>query len=196
MEFKKSRAGAVGLASLVLAGCSATAYCPSPSENARPAFLLTHGRHTTLVLSDGEGQLERFAYGDWRYYAQERDNVWTGVRALLWPTRAALARQEYEVAEPVTQQEVITAVSVAIGELHSLELEGNSVDELRHELNQRFQAGAENELVISQRYDFTFVPHPRNYWFWHNSNHQVADWMEAMGCEVRGNPATSIDVSE
>lgn len=170
-----------------LSGCSFTGSaikCPDNPDNPRPVFLLDHGRHRTLVLTDGSGgYLQRYGYGDWRYYAEADKTFWSGARALLWPTRASLGRREYEVTAP-TLQAVESAVRVGILEIHPLEVEGGAVDALRQELDTIFQQGARQQLFVNELRDFEFAPHPRKYWLGYNSNHAVADWIRSLDCEI------------
>lgn len=168
-----------------LGGCAATAECPAV-EDPRPAFVLEHGRHTTLVLSSADGQqLWRYGYGDWRFYAEAETGFWSGARALVIPSEAALGRRHYHVDE-ATATEVRRAVGAGIGEVYSFEVSGAAADGLREQLELQYLQGLEQKSLINEPYDFEFVHHPRRYWFWYNSNNRVADWLEELGCEVSG----------
>lgn len=192
--FNKATANVTGLLVLWLTGCTATVHCPEVSEDPRPAFILEHGRHTTLALYDGGGKLLRYGYGDWRYYAEADAGFGPGVRAVLWPSPAAFGRQEYRVVAP-TRAHVVAAVNVGIGEFHEVEVPGERVDQLRQALDDLFEQGARTRLLVNEAYDFVFVEHPRDYWFWYNSNHMVADWLESLGCEIRGPALMSVEVA-
>jgi hypothetical protein len=169
---------------LTLIGCSATVSCPRESENPRLIFLLNHGRHNSLVLDLGESGIQRYGYGDWRYYGQTKTGFRSAARALLWRTPAVLGRQIYDVDEP-TEPSVARVVKVPVVEIYPFEVSAGAVDALRAELDFLFRKNAD-ELWVNPRSDFEFVPHPRDYWLWHNSNHMIASWLEALGCEVRG----------
>lgn len=188
MTGNKATAASIAIALMFwLSGCTfngAAVECPDNPENPRPVFLLDHGRHRTLVLTDDSGRhLLRYGYGDWRYYAEADKSFWSGTRALLWPTRGSLGRRAYEVTEP-TSQAVQDAVRVGILEIRPLEVEGNAVEALRRELDTIFQQGVREQLFVNELRDFEFVPHPRKYWLGYNSNHAVADWIKALDCEI------------
>jgi hypothetical protein len=178
-------AAATAVLVLALAGCSSsgTVKCSEQPEDPRPVFLLDHGRHRTLVLTDQEGDLIRYGYGDWQYYAEVERGFWSGARALLWPTSAALGRQEYDVEAP-TPKAVKKAVRVGILEVYPFKAAGDAVDVLLQELDQLFREGAKQKRVVSYLRDFEFVPHPRHYWLGYNSNHVVVDWLEELDCDL------------
>ncbi|MDQ2076019.1 hypothetical protein [Marinimicrobium sp. ABcell2] len=169
----------------LLVACTSTVTCPANLDDPRPVFLLDHGRHASLVITSAEGELFRYGYGDWRYYAETDLRLRTGVRALLWPTPAGLARQSYGDIEPETEV-LVNAVGVPIDEPHKLMVSGAAVDALRRDLDRTFERGAEQEYLVNRSFDFNFVPHPRDYWFWYSSNHMVVDWLDALDCESRG----------
>jgi hypothetical protein len=182
---------ALGRASLIigvlsLCGCVATIGCPLPDADSRPVFVLDHGRHTTLVVARADGTLVRYAYGDWRWYAEADTGVWQGLAALAWRTRAAFGRREYAaMAEAPDGDAVERIVRVGVETIHALHAPGPATDALTARLDAQFEAGLERRLV-NLAYDLEFVPDPRGYWFWYNSNHRVADWLRALGCTVRG----------
>lgn len=177
-----SRLGLLCLLPL-LGACAATHVSP-PEDPADPAsvFILDHGRHTSLVLTTPEGDLVRFAYGDWRYYAERRTGFARAVAALLWSTRGALGRRELD--GPPTQERVREAVPLLIDSLYEIRVERSKVEALRHRLNEIFDH-AESELYSPDTF-LVFVEHPRSYTFRHNSNRVIGDWLEELGCEVSG----------
>ncbi len=180
--------GALLVGSLLpwLAACTAIISCPDTDDDPRLVYFLKHGRHPTLVITDREGTLTRYGYGDWRYYAQADTSFGAGVRALLWPTPAALGRQHYPAMTSPTAENLRRTVKTGISELHAFKVPGEAADALRRELEALFRRGAQRELLRNEPYDFEFVPHPRAYWFGHNSNGMVADWLGSLGCRVSG----------
>jgi hypothetical protein len=182
---------AMVLAALLMA-CTSTVSCPARPDDPRVVFLLDHGRHASLVITSAEGALYRYGYGDWRYYAETDLRLRTGIRALLWPTPAGLARQGYGNVEPESVS-VVRVVGVPIDKPHQLMVSGAAVDALQRDLDRTFERGAEQEYLVNHSFDFNFVPHPRDYWFWYSSNHMVVDWLEALDCETRGFTALTMN---
>lgn len=175
-------------ATLLLGACTATLTPPAEVEDPRRAFILDHGRHTTLVLPRADGGLVRYAYGDWDYYARNRTGLWQGARAVLWPTRAGLGRRE--LAGPATEAGVRRAVAVGIREVITLSVEADRVAALRRELDALFRERGERRRE-NRRYDLAFVPHPQAYSLASNSNGRVARWLEELDVEVSGWPLWS-----
>jgi hypothetical protein len=164
-------------------GCGATTVLP-PAEPVEPApvFILDHGRHTSLVVSTPEGDLVRYAYGDWRYYAERETGIGRAIAALFWSTRGALGRRHLE--GPPTEEQVRDQIPLLIEGLYRLEVERARIEALRARLDAIFDA-AERELYSPDTF-LIFVEHPRNYTLRHNSNRVIGDWLEELGCEVYG----------
>lgn len=174
---------AIGLVVLgLLAGCSTVVQPPVRPMDPAPVFVLDHGRHTSLVVSTPDGRLVRYAYGDWRFYAEGRTSLGRAAAALVLITPGALGRGEFE--GPPTSERVRSAVPLVIDSLYRIEVERASVEALRERLDAIFSA-AERELY-SPAALLLFVEHPRHYTLRHNSNRVIGNWLQELGCEVRG----------
>lgn len=167
---------------VLLGGCTTTIVPPASLANPQPVFVLDHGRHTSLVLPHPEGVV-RYAYGDWRWYAQEDTGPWQGSAAVLWPTRGTLGRRI--LPGPATEEGVRGSVNVVIEHLYSLQVEGERVAALRDRLEALFRANQASR-TYSAASDLAFVHHPEAYSAFHNSNHKLAEWLTTLGCEIRG----------
>jgi hypothetical protein len=175
----------LAIAALWLTGCSPTqVYAPvNPTEPAS-VFLLDHGRHTSLVVSTPDGGLERYAYGDWRFYAEGRTSARHAAAALLWNTAGAVGRSR--LGGPATAEGVRRQVPLVIVALHELQVERARVEAFRLRLDAIFSAAPRRRY--SPDAGLEFVPHPRDYNFAHNSNRVIANWLTELGCEIRGWP--------
>jgi hypothetical protein len=173
------------LAVWLLAGCGTTQVLPPPDpRDPVPVFVLDHGRHTSLVLPAPDGSLRRYAYGDWRYYAERQTSIWQGLAALGWPTPGALGYQV--LPGPATPESVRDQVRVGIVELHLLYVERERVDHLHARLEAIIaQAG---QRLETPEVDLVFVSHPTSYHLGHNSNQMLAAWLEELGCQVSRRP--------
>lgn len=169
-------------AAVLLAGCTTRLAPPADPAEPRKVFLLDHGRHASLVLPDGRGGLVRYAYGDWAYYARNRTGVWRGLRALLWPTPAALGRRH--LPGPAAAGRVWRSVAVVIREVHVLPVPAPRVAALRRRLAGRFAAASARR--DNRLYDLTFVRLEETYWLGANSNQRVAAWLAELGVAVSG----------
>jgi hypothetical protein len=174
---------------LLLPGCTVHLSAPEVTGPVVSVFLLDHGRHSSLVLPRGGGEVVRYSYGDWRYYAEAVTGFRSAAAAALWPTRAALGRRVLE-AEP-RKEEVRRAVRVGVDTILVLEVEADRVASLSSTLDSLFRAGAEEEHKVNILYDLEFVPHPRPYSVAHHSNQVVALWLRELGVVTRGLPMFS-----
>jgi hypothetical protein len=172
------------LALSLLCGCAIQVTPPAGVEEPATVFMLDHGRHTSLVVSTPEGGLVRYAYGDWRYYAERLTGPGHAIAALLVSTPGALGRRN--LPGPPSPEAVHRQVPVVIDHLYPLQVERARVEALRRRLD-AIVATAERELE-SPDADLVFVPHPSDYNLVHNSNRAIADWLVELGCEVRGRP--------
>ncbi len=168
-----------------LGGCATVITPPASPEQPLPVLVIDHGRHTSLVLPDGEDRLVRYAYGDWRYYAEGERGIRAAFDALFRGTLAALGRRELPGhADP---ELVVSRISVVVERVHLLHVEAAAAQRLRARLDAIYDAGADTRLYNSLM-DLEFVPYPVPYTFRHNSNHVVAEWLVELGCEVSRRP--------
>jgi hypothetical protein len=182
---RAARAATLLLVLLLLTGCGTTRIVPPPDpRDPVSVFVLDHGRHTSLVLPAPDGSLRRYAYGDWRFYAERDTGAASALAALLWPTPGALGYRD--LPGPATAEAVRAQVGVMIVELHSLNVERERVDRLRTRLDARI-AGAQRRLDTPE-VDLVFIPYPTGYHLGHNSNQMLADWLVELGCEVSRRP--------
>jgi len=175
---------------LVAASCSAcSAVIMTPAEEAidtpRPVFVVDHGWHTSLVLTDEEGGMVRYVYGDWRWYAEADTGFLRAFPTLFLNTRGALGRQL--MPAPASAEAIRTRSRVAIDEIHTLSASAERVDALIVSLAGRF-AAADETRTYSQRYGLEFVHDAKPYRLGRNSNHRLAEWLEELGMQVSGNP--------
>ncbi len=172
------------------AGCTATVAVPRQVRDPVPVLLLEHGRSTSLVVpADApSGPVVRYAYGEHRYYALYRRGVPGAMRALLVPSRAAIGRRV--MPGPMDAAHVKRSLRFDTQAAHLIQVERTCVARLRGELDALFDAQPE-AMVENEALDMTFVPHPSPYFLPSNSNHEVAGWLRALGCEVRVWPVVS-----
>jgi hypothetical protein len=171
------------VAIVMLSGCATYVTPPKSVPDPRPAFLLDHGRHTSLVLSTPTGSMVRYAYGDWRFYADQDTSFRSGAAALFLRTPATLARRE--LPGPPEEEVLRRQLQVGVQEIHVLTVSGALANRLREELDALHALEPERHQYVAV-YDLVFAPHPEPYTLWNNSNTRVAEWLRSLGAEVRG----------
>jgi hypothetical protein len=163
-----------------LGGCTTHVTPPAAPVSPAKVFVLDHGRHTSLVVSTPEGGLMRYAYGDWRFYAERQTGLGHAIAALLWSTPGALGRRH--LPGPPDYDAVRDQVLVEIDTVYEITVEQARIEALRASLDGIF-AAAERSLDTPET-DLVFVPHPVDYRLRHNSNTVISLWLEELGCEV------------
>lgn len=173
------------LAAAVLSagGCAATIVPPEQPEDPRPAFILDHGRHTTLVVVDSGGRPVRYAFGEFGSLSESDIGFFRGMGAMLMPSSGTLGRRVLP-GEP-TPDNVLDAVGVNVEKMYCIAVSGERSDRLQRILNLVF-----DENLASAKYNagwnLEFVEHPEDYWFGSTSNQAVEKWLVELGCEVDG----------
>lgn len=159
---------------------------PSPSDHPGAVFVSDYGRHARLALQLDDQWLIEYAFGDWDYYAMEQRNPWRGAVALLVPTQSTLARRFL----PLTTDEDRFNAMAGPRRTARLWVEREALAELVARLDQSYRQQLPTETHLPDL-GLTFVQHDRRYHLLHNSNHRVAAWLRALGCEVEGSPLLS-----
>ena len=174
-------------ASGVIAACVTTyVVAPPPLLPAAaraPVAVLDHGRHTSLVIGLPDGRMVRYAYGDWRWYAEGQTGVAEGYAALFQGTPSALGRRV--MAGPLTEETLHQQVRVVIEKTLLIDVDAAAAQRLVDKLDSIAEAGRAR-MLTNQQVDLDFFPHPVPYSEAHNSNRVVAGWLREMGAEVEG----------
>lgn len=169
------------LAALSTAGCNSTIAGPPPPPDPCTVFLLHEALHQGLVLppSPGEpGRYVEFGFGDWSWFALGNDAWYDVFATVLWPTRGALGRREFDASTPA---ELVRAANWAT--LSPIVCSTQKVAELRQRLQAQFDA-ASAEVVERRDLRFRFVPTAESYWFPNHCADVTARWLEQIGCTV------------
>ncbi|MEM8672874.1 MAG: DUF2459 domain-containing protein [Cyanobacteria bacterium P01_G01_bin.67] len=144
-------------------------------------YVTNYGYHGRLVIPTREGQLLQYTYGDWDYFALNRQNLNQAIAALLIPTSGTLGRRKFENLSQLQQ----TLGSNWQDILLSFEVSSSSVLTLEQSLGVRFKQNIATS-VFNPHHGLTFVKDERNYSMFHNSNHELVFWLEQLDCKVRG----------
>ncbi|WP_416669276.1 DUF2459 domain-containing protein [Egbenema bharatensis] len=152
-----------------------------PAEVAAPVtvYVMNQDYHSRLVLPQDESWVQ-YAYGDWQYFALYQQSVRTALQALLVPTQGAIGRRTYDNIRDLQQ-----ATEFYNGSLVSFIADNQNVAQLVEQLNSRFNQNIET-VIVNPLNRMSFVQDERDYTLLHNSNHEVAEWLEALGCQVEG----------
>lgn len=189
IERRRMRGSSTWLARLLvpllalMAGCRTTVVPPAAPIEPVTAFLVDHGRTPSLVLPTADGNMVRYVYGDWNWYALRNTGFIDGLRALFWPTQGTLGRREL-LGPPHANSVRERIEGDIIEELLPVVVARADVERLRSRLDEEHRAGAQIALV--EALDLQFVPHPPRYSYFSNSNHAVAAWLRELGCEIEG----------
>lgn len=174
---------AAGLAALAVAwtGCVSTVTpLPSPAEPVT-VYLRHEARHRGLILPRAAGGHVEYGYGDWDWYALQRNRWYHAFDTLLWPTPGTLGRRILPVG---TLAELQATYPASV--LHPLPVERGAAARLEEELEWQFASGG--VALYNPAYGLHFVPHPDRFWLFHNCNDALASWLQALGCRVSPAP--------
>jgi hypothetical protein len=159
-------------------GCTSTVTPPPAPEDPQAVYLLQDDRHVGLLLPRAPGRVVEYGFGDWDWYAMERDAWYNVFDTVLWPTQGTLCRRELAAHGAADLRARLPWATV-----HEFAVERARAGALLLDLDAQFAAHAD-ELHHSARYGMDFVPHDDGYWLFHNCNDVLADWLRRLGCEV------------
>lgn len=168
---------------VVTTACTNVIVPPAEPLAPQTVFVIDHGRHASLVLPAPDSGLVRYAFGDWKYYAEAKTGVAEASAAALLPTSSGLGRRRRP--EPLTEEGIRTALRVGVEGVHEVIVDRLEMARLREVLDSIFDANRES-LIYNRGYDLEFVRYPRRYTIFRNSNWMVVDWLRQLGCQVRG----------
>jgi hypothetical protein len=164
------------VAVVFFAGCTTVVRCPEPEGEAATVLLLAHGKSSSLVLPDPSDGATRWAFGDWRYYAEGDTSLMAMIAAAAWPTPAALGREEIESPADVEGE---------ADRVMPLRVEADEVRALRARLEGTF-AAHESTLHYNPESRLHFVMPEERYTLVNSSNRKVASWIRDLGCLTSG----------
>lgn len=146
-------------------------------------YVTDYGYHGRLVLPSRQGGLFQYSYGDWDYFALERQNWHNAIAALLIPTQGTLGRRKFKD---------LTELQQTLGPdwqnfLLSFEVATSKAFDLEESLGARFNQNIDTS-VFNPYNGLTFVKDDRDYTLLHNSNHELVGWLQELDCQVRGFP--------
>jgi hypothetical protein len=168
---------------LILLIVSCTTSIKPPQEKGKLVALVDHGRHASLIIEGPDQSHYRYAYGDWNFYAEMRTGFFSGARALMWPTQAALGRKV--ITADFNYRALSDWLPDGVEEMLIFSVDSSKAQKLKEKLDDIFYANIDSKL-INNDYGLEFVFHPEGYWMFNNSNQMVGRWMKELGGELSG----------
>jgi hypothetical protein len=193
------------LVGLLAAGCTSTVVPPSTVEQPAVVFLLREAMHVGVVLPVGDvagadpdqaiGWVE-YGFGEWAWFAEQRDDWYRVFPAMLWPTAAAMSRRDWG---PATADQVEALATARGCRAAPLVVEAAAATALRERLDTAFDA-ERDRMVAQPAWNMTFVPADTldvgGYWLFRTCADVSADWFSELGCTVTWAPVrTSLELA-
>lgn len=179
---RRRRLGAVWcLAGTAAAGC---VFVVTPPETSEPVTVVVadYGRHASLLLPRPAGPgLVEFAYGEWAWFAEGRQEWYRVPGVLFLPGRGALGRREWPAFASVEE----ARWAMGLERAHCVPVDRGLAAALLDRLEARHASAAATALVNPES-GLTFVHDPSPYGLLHNCNGQVAEWLRELGAGVSG----------
>lgn len=160
--------------------CVAVAHPPPAPVEPAQVFLLRQGAHTGVILpaEAAEGAWVEYAFGNWRWYGEQRGGTLNGLYALAVPNEAALGRRYSD--EPPEQDALLRERGASV---HPFQAEWSRVRALRAELDQEFAASPTKPRLL-ERNGLWIAKASTPYALNSNCCDLTVRWLEALGCEV------------
>lgn len=166
---------------LTAAGCVTVIRPPASPEDPVTVAVVDHGYHSSLLLPSPEGGSVEYGFGEWDWFALNRD-AWINVfGTLCWPNQGALGRRLH--AAPPAQ--VARAGALQCEEMLEVEVARAKASALQRRLEESFQARIETR-VTNPLLGLDLVHSDDDYCFLVNCNHMLGRWLRELGCELGG----------
>jgi hypothetical protein len=172
----------------LVGGCAHRVDMPSSSNEKTSRFLLVdYGYGSHLVLPRENGGAVLYSYGEWAWFAENRDSWYRVFPVLFWPTQGTLGRQEWPGLNGV---ELYRRENPTL-RMWELSAPRERIVALVSRLDTEFQATTDRPHY-NARYGLDFVKWGPRYHFLNNCNHLTVKWLEELGLEVSGSSPFSI----
>ena len=165
-----------------ISSCSTTLNLPAGTDNMEKVYLLkysTWGHHSLAFYRDGK--FIEYTYGDWELFALNKRDGWTAWKNMTFNSQGALGRKlvDMKPGEPICKNfvgcETVVHFQAPTKKVNALELD----------LHKKYNDNIKTE-VYNVKEGVYFVKHDAPYWGFHNCNHQLVEWLEFLGADVRG----------
>lgn len=170
---------------IALGGCATTIVLPEVDPTiAHATYLVDYGRHASLVLPRGDAEPDayfEYNYGEFQWYAHNQSGVFNVLGTLFIPTTGTLGRRDVFLGSDDAALHVFDAEKIV-----RIDVDPDRLAALRAALALRYEKTPEPDRVFNPTFGLTFVPDERAYWLGHTCNHEMAGWLKALGCEIRG----------
>jgi len=183
------RGGWGALVSVIATGCTWQVIPPAQVEQPAHIYVSEYGRHTRLALprepsgAPETAQMIEYGFGDWNYYALEERGARSAWRALFRSGASALSRREVRYQPDPELFRRANAASYAV----RLTVGQSQVDALRNRLEREWNELGPKHRTVRRSDDGVYLRRSdRRYHLFQNSNHQTAEWLRELGCEVKG----------
>lgn len=186
----------LGLFMLCVNGCTNYITPPAYVSDPQAVFILDFGRHSSLLLpNEANDEFTEFAYGEWQWYALQRDSFIRIFPTMLWPTQGTLGRNTWVLDEPAPggrdEAGLVMDLLGVVDEhfypqaVHPVFVERRAISALHELLDERFESSDVEPLSVPE-YRLYFVTDARRYTLFHNCNHETVDWLVQLGCDLNG----------
>lgn len=172
---------AAALIALLVSGCVTVIRPPVSPEDPVLLVLVDYGYHSSLVLPLREGGSVEYAYGEWNWFALNKDSWYHAIPTLCWPTQGALGRRRLAAAPGRSALRGL----VSGEEMLEFRVARSRAEALVADLDELFRRYLDTQ-VYNPVNDLTFVHGEDDYWCLSNCNHILARWLRELGCDVAG----------
>lgn len=159
---------------------------PRVEGPAASIFLVDGGDHSGVIFRREDGRLVEYGYGWWDWYALNHDRWYNVFPLLVFPGQGTLARR---TLPPASGAEALR-LAHGFERVWEIGADRRRVEALRESLDAAYDLRAEGE-IDNPKTGMTCVPSDRLYTLFYNCNTAVAEWLEAVGCEVSGQRLTA-----
>ena len=168
-------------------GCATTVRPESKPIDPVPVFLTDYGVHSSLMLPTLDGSYVEYSFGDFGYAALNRGGPHNALGALFASGQSGIGRRFHSI-RPGDEMPRPAYAPKSVKKIYANRWQ---VAALVDELDRRYRKNADGSEVHNPITDNVFVKDAERYSIANNCNHMTGRMLRQLGCEVRGNTATS-----
>ncbi len=163
-------------------GCTMNITQPREVNEPVKVYIADYGRHASLVVPAEKGEMIEFAYGQWDWFALNRNHWWNALYLIMFPAPGTLGMRH--LPGEMSDEELHSELGAET--LYTLRVDRAKALTLSNDLQRVFERRS-TSLVKNPTSNMDFVRSPVTYSMWmENCNTILAEWLERLDCRVTG----------
>ena len=169
------------LMTLITSGCTWRVHPPASVADPARVYLLDYGRHSSIVMPAPNRDLVEYAFGDWNWFAANKNDPFHAIGALFFSGSSTLGRRFLQPVADINTLVKMTGAHRGEG----FDVSAERAAALAASLDQSYRNDLDTK-IFNPRTGLDHVRSDEPYGLIHNCNSETAKWLRSIGCDVDG----------